>query len=220
MMKTTMMLKMKTASALGVLLSGVCVSAWFLLCDASSSSSSFPPGFTRSVVRPDYAVVAAESFVFGGAQGWECGGCECEAAVLISPAMRGARFSMQIVRAKKTADVSECVVHGPGSGAHADMQRMVYVLKSPVSGLALVKEGGETSPLGEDAFAYFRPGSGSRLTLSGPDAVELLVFDSLYTAAPAAGGCDAAAQPEDQSGHADARPLVPVPGNRIAVPLC
>ena len=178
--------------------------------DSDSVLGSGPPGFTRSVVRPDYALIAAESFVFGGAQGWACSaGCECSSAVLISPAMTGARFGMQILRARRAegAGAPPCVLHGPGAGAHADAQRLVYVLGA--GELTLETEDGGSVPLAEDAFAYFRPGSGARLLL-GAGGAELLAYDSLYTAPGAE--CGAAAAPEDRHGRADDRPLVPVDG--------
>jgi len=150
------------------------------------------PGFTRSFLAPDHALITPESRTWAPLAGW----VNASAAVLASPAppMR-AGFVMAL------ADVGAGGVVGPplaGGGpgaaaARAVVQRAVFVLDG-----SLVVEGGEgvgdcpglgkgaagatsTLTLHADGFLYLPPGCAATARLSSPSGAGLVIWDKLYS---------------------------------------
>jgi len=122
-----------------------------------------PPGFTRSSIHVDHALVAPDSHVLSPLPGW--GGAQ--GIILVSPQM-GARFTMYI------AQMDGGVVAGaPAPG----MQRFVYVLEGSID---LADSAGTIPP---DAFAYFPPDHPTTFASAEPSRV--VVFEKPYT--PVAG---------------------------------
>jgi (S)-ureidoglycine aminohydrolase len=167
------------------------------------SSLSDLPGFTRSVVAADHALITPESRTWAPLPGWTNG----TAAVLISPAppLR-AGFSMFFARLG-AGGVAGPALAGGGEGAgraRARVQRLVYVLDGSVEvtgggggggacpGLEQAVGGSHPLTLHADGFVYLPPGCASASTgtvrLSSPHGAGLLVWEKLYSLGGADGG--------------------------------
>lgn len=118
-----------------------------------------PPGFTRTSVHADHALIAPDGHVVAPIAGW--GGAT--GTILISPQM-GARFSMFLVQ------MEPGVLAGiPPAGT----QRFVYVLDGRI------EMPGAAPELSADHFVYFPPDHSS--TFRASEATRLLVFEKPYS---------------------------------------
>eukprot|EP00741_Cyanophora_paradoxa_P015880 tig00020909_g15331.t1 len=135
------------------------------------------PGYTRSVVRRDYALVTPESRVGAPLPGWT----KTSAVVYISPAM-GAQFLMYVATLEDG---------GYTNWMPAGAERFVYVLSGSLalsfsSGGSLFKAGtqNQTRLEGPGAFCYLPPDSNFNLAAEGVASV--LVYERTH--APLPGG--------------------------------
>ena len=114
-------------------------------------------GETRTAVAWNHAMIAPDGHVPGLPPSWNGG----EGVVLISPAMRGPRFTQYLVHGHDGCR---------SGGAPEGVQRLVYVL----SGEAAV----DTTPLPVDSFAYLP--ANQHHELAAPEGAELLVVEKPY----------------------------------------
>ena len=118
------------------------------------------PGFTRTVVKPRYALLTPDGFVPSRLPGWE----NVTAIVNISPAM-GARFSqLQISFGKK----------GEGKGSTGGLEYFVYVLEGGCKG----RISGKSANFSAGAFAFIPPKTGFHFT--GAEDCRLLIFQKRF----------------------------------------
>ena len=118
-------------------------------------------GFTRNVVKRNYALLTPSGFVHGALPGWENAICH----VLISPAM-GARFSQLLVSLEKEG---QC--HG-NTGAN---QYFIYVLEGHAGILVEQKK----VRLEAGSYVYLPAGTDVELK-SGASTARLLIFQKRY----------------------------------------
>src|SRR5262245_33482428 len=114
-------------------------------------------GSTRTVVKPNYALLSPDGFVPSTVPGWR----NVVVNVLISPAM-GAQFSQSLITFSKG---------GHGQGETGDRQLFLYVVSGRI---ALNKRA-----LGPGGFAWLPPHS--RYNVVGTKA-RVLVLEKHYTA--------------------------------------
>jgi (S)-ureidoglycine aminohydrolase len=128
------------------------------------TSGALPPGFTRSRVERDHALVAPESHVEAPQPGWRGGA----GVTLISPAM-GAAFHQYLVLAGTGSE---------SAGAPAGVERFVYVL----DGECQLLGGKAPTTLGPDGYAWLPPASGHGVRAAA--GARLLLFEKRYRPAP------------------------------------
>jgi len=113
-------------------------------------------GFTRTVVKPRYALLTPDGFVPGRLPGWK----NCAVVVNISPAL-GAKFSQLQITFKK---------NGSGEGNTGALEYFIYVLegrcRAKIGGIrnALI-EGGFVFVPAETDFQFGDAGEGTRLLI-------------------------------------------------------
>jgi (S)-ureidoglycine aminohydrolase len=118
-------------------------------------------GFTRTVVKPRYALLAPDGFVAGHLPGWE----EAIAVVNISPAL-GAHFSqLQITLGER----------GNGRGSTGTLENVIYVL----GGECAAKLGGKRFNLVQGSFAFVPPQTECYFD-SAAKETRLLIFQKKY----------------------------------------
>lgn len=149
------------------------------------------PGFTRSVLERDHALLTPESRVYSPMFGWK----NSDGAFLVTPAV-GAQFSMAIVNMREASSSGL-----PPAGA----ERFVFLL----NGTALVSGTGEESALGSaGAFAYFPPDfDGGIRSAKG---CNLLLFERIYV--PRARTSQDTEQPKFIVGNTEDQPNLDTPG--------
>ena len=119
-------------------------------------------GFTRTVVKPRYALITPDGFVPSALPGWR----NVVAVVNISPVMAGPRFTQLQI----TLDT-----HSRGTGATGALEHFYYVL----AGQCRARLGGKTSALTAGSFAFVPP----KTTFDFSDATQgttLLVFQKQF----------------------------------------
>ena len=182
------------------------------------------PGFTRSVVKSDHALITPESFVFSGHPTY----MNSAVAVLIAPnTMPRARFAMLLVDAT-TAKHGDSILKAAGSSskrtasASKRIQRIVYVLEGAVAitGNDDDDDVNDKRVIRADGYAYFKPQSERGLAVEGDGGAKFLVYESEYSALhhddddddeKTNGECTKA-MPEDLHGYVEDLPLVPCKG--------
>jgi (S)-ureidoglycine aminohydrolase len=118
-------------------------------------------GFTRTVVKPRYALLAPDGFVASRLPDWK----NCAAVVNISPAM-GAKFSqLQITFGK----------NGSGEGNTGALEHFIYVLEGRCSATI----GGEKSFLVTGSFVFAPPETDFQFGDTG-EGTRLLVFQKKF----------------------------------------
>lgn len=145
-------------------------------------------GETRTSVAWNHAVIAPDGHVPGLPPNWG----QAEGVTLISPAMRGPRFSQYLVHG---GDACRSVAASDG------VQRLVYVLTGEAS------VDGQSLPA--DSFAYLPAGDSYELTAA--EGTELLVFEKPYEPLP---GTDA---PQRLVGNLADAPKEPFLGDPDAI---
>jgi (S)-ureidoglycine aminohydrolase len=97
-------------------------------------------GFTRTVVKPRYALITPDGFVPSNLPGWK----NCVAVVSISPVMNGPRFAqLQITLDQKSS----------GAGNTGALENFIYVLDGKCS----AKLGGKKFNLTAGSYAFVPP---------------------------------------------------------------
>jgi len=145
------------------------------------------PGFTRSVIERDHALITPESQVYSPLPGW----ANTLAAYLITPAI-GAHFTMYLASMAGNASSAE-----PPPG----VERFVFVVKGEATLTADALQ--NTATVKVDEFAYIPPGS--KHVLSSSQAATLVVFERRYSK-----GGDAA--PKLFTGRTDQQTNLETPG--------
>ena len=103
------------------------------------------PGFTRSVVERDHALITPESRVWSGTPGWK----KTNTAHLITPSFpMAAEFTMYLV------DMQEGGVFQSDEKGQPHLERFIFV----VEGSIFVKCADGPLTLKDDHFAFFPPG--------------------------------------------------------------
>lgn len=148
------------------------------------------PGFTRSVVERDHALITPESHVFSPLPGWT----NTAAAYFITPAI-GAHFSMFLAHMSGNATAAP-----PSPG----VQRFLFVLTGEVT---LTFES-ERVFLQEDSFAYLPANSEHSIQTECGAAV--LFIEKMYTLSDEA-------FPKVLFGRTKEQPILPVPGEVFAL---
>ena len=184
---------------------------------ASPSLSLSPldlPGFTRSVLAPDHALLTPESRTWSPLPGW----VNATAAVLISPAppMR-AGFLMALGDVGAGGTVGPPLAGGgPGAAAaRRRVQRAVFVLDGSLEVRAADAAAAAACPgleegapltLRADGFIYLPPGCALAARLTSPAGAGLVFWDKLYSRGGEAEG-GAARPPPPLTAHASASAL-------------
>ena len=120
-------------------------------------------GFTRSVVKREYALLTPAGFVNSVLPGWQ----DAQAVVVVSPAM-GARFSQVLL----TLGAS-----GRGSGGMGEIETFVLVL----DGALVAASGDAQHELAVGGYAFLPAGQPYTLE-SASEATRLLLFQRRYVA--------------------------------------
>lgn len=146
------------------------------------------PGFTRSVVQKDHALVTPESQVYAPLPGWT----NTMGAHVITPAMK-AHFIFILVRMAGNASARH---HYEG------VQRFYFV----ISGTATLEVGGEKQILKADSYAYAPYGQEYSFTTAPGESADLVVIEKYYQPnVPDE-------EPGFHWGSTGEQPVVPVPG--------
>ena len=145
------------------------------------------PGFTRSVLAPDHALITPESRTWAPLAGW----VNATAAVLASPAppMRAA-FTMALVDVGAGGSLAPSLAGGGrgAAAARAAVQRAVFVLDGSVEVRGdcpgLPGGGSGRAPLlalHADGFLYLPPPCAGSVTLASPSGAGLVMWEKLFT---------------------------------------
>jgi (S)-ureidoglycine aminohydrolase len=119
-------------------------------------------GHTRSIVRPNYALLTPDGLVRAPLPYWP--GAEC--IVAIGPAL-GARFAQLLITLPPGA---------MGTGQRPDQESLLFVR----SGAIEVQVGGQYSRLTTGGYAYLPPGSPYQVRSDSVPPAELIVFQRRY----------------------------------------
>jgi len=176
-----------------------------------SPSTSDLPGFTRSVLAPDHALITPESRTWAPLAGW----VNASAAVLVSPAppMR-AGFTMALVDVGAGGALAPALAGGgPGAAAaRARVQRAVFVLDGSL------EVRGECAGLGAtpltlhaDGFLFLPPPCAASVALASTAGAGLVMWEKLYTRGGVGRDAGNAPPPAVAVASASALPAV-VPG--------
>ncbi len=120
-------------------------------------------GFTRTVVKRRYALLAPDGFVASNLPGWKNAVC----VVNISPAMTGPRFTQLHVTLEKD---------GAGEGNTGVNQYFIYV----VEGSGTIDLADKRHRLEAGSFVYLPPGKDLQIKNANAAAMKLLVFQKKY----------------------------------------
>ncbi|GAQ78990.1 hypothetical protein KFL_000220210 [Klebsormidium nitens] len=154
------------------------------------------PGFTRSHVEKDHALITPESRVWFTPPGWE----NALAAIIITPAM-GAQFVMSLADLKANATIPSAP-----SGA----QRFGYVIEGAVStGI----KGKKSKKVAKGGFFYAPSLLESKIT--SKEGALLVIIEKRHTFSPEEHALKL--EPEFFAGVVDAQPVLPVPGEVFAL---
>ena len=118
------------------------------------------PGFTRTVVKPRYALITPDGFVPSRLPGWE----NVTPVIHISPAM-GAKFSQLQITFRK---------NGIGEGNTGTLEFFVYVIE----GACIAKVGGKKFNLTTGGFVFIPPKT--NFHFSGVENSRLLLFEKKF----------------------------------------
>ncbi|MCU0494943.1 MAG: (S)-ureidoglycine aminohydrolase [Chloroflexaceae bacterium] len=119
-------------------------------------------GFTRSVVKRNYALLSPAGFVASSLPGW----ANAQVVAVITPVL-GARFCQLLVTLGPD---------GSGTGGGNGQELFVFVLE----GSAHVQIGDSTAALATGGYAFLPPGLAYRIAGAAP-GTRLLVFQREYT---------------------------------------
>uniref|UniRef100_A0A8I7B5S8 Cupin 2 conserved barrel domain-containing protein n=1 Tax=Hordeum vulgare subsp. vulgare TaxID=112509 RepID=A0A8I7B5S8_HORVV len=144
------------------------------------------PGFTRSVLKKDHAVITPESHVFSPLPNWT----NTLGAYLISPAL-GAHFTMYLANMQ---DGSKSAL------PPKDVERLIFVVQGST---ALSVESRTTQSLLVDSYAYL-PANMKHSVISDKPTT-LVIFERRYTSI-------GDYQPDLVVGSTDKQPLLETPG--------
>ncbi|CAN6225619.1 unnamed protein product [Urochloa humidicola] len=142
------------------------------------------PGFTRSVVKRDHALITPESHVFGPLPDW----INTLGAYLISPSI-GAHFTMYLANMQ---DGSKSAL------PPKDVERLVFVLQGSIS---LSVGTGTTHSLSVDSYAYLP--SNIKHSMVSDELTTLVIFERSATED---------SHPDLIVGSTDKQPLLETPG--------
>jgi (S)-ureidoglycine aminohydrolase len=120
-------------------------------------------GYTRTVVKPRYALLTPDGFVPSNLPGWKNAVC----IVNISPAMAGPRFAQIQVTLEKD---------GTGEGNTGVNQYFIYTLE----GSGTIDLMDKRHRLEAGSFVYLPPGKDLQVKNSGTAAMKLLIFQKKY----------------------------------------
>jgi len=119
-------------------------------------------GFTRTVVKRNYALITPDGFVPGILPGWT----NTVAIVNISPVMNGPRFAqLQLTLAENSR----------GTGNTGALEHFYYVL----AGGCAAQLGGKKFPLTAGSYAYLPPKTNFTFSAAAKDT-RLLVFQKIF----------------------------------------
>lgn len=124
-------------------------------------------GATRTVVTHNHAFIAPDGYVRAPLPGWQ----ETSGIILISPHMRGPRFSMYIAEMGSASRSTS-----PSQG----VERFVYVLDGTVN----VEVDGGSWSLSSGGFAYFPNEYAHTLSGSGDEMAKIVLFEKTFTPHP------------------------------------
>ncbi|CAL5086589.1 unnamed protein product [Urochloa decumbens] len=144
------------------------------------------PGFTRSVVKRDHALITPESHVFGPLPDW----INTLGAYLISPSI-GAHFTMYLANMQ---DGSKSAL------PPKDVERLVFVLQGSIS---LSVGAGTTHSLLVDSYAYLP--ANIKHSMISDESTTLVIFERRYSATEDF-------HPDLIVGSTDKQPLLETPG--------
>lgn len=144
------------------------------------------PGFTRAVYERDHALITPESRVYASLPGWK----NALGAVLVSPSMQGAHFTMTMVQLLEDSEAGRTL---------KGVERLVFVLNGTIT-LTEV-----TGDLGVSGFAYFPADTPGGLLSAG--GARMLMFERVYVPPP-----EDQERPQFQSGVTEELPNVEAPG--------
>lgn len=153
------------------------------------------PGFTRSVYKPNYALVTPESRVWLGNPLWQRG----STSHIISKAS-GAHFSMYFLKLQNGGS-------GPQSHDNVSVERFILVLDGQVT-VSQASSQATLDILKSNFYAYLPPGCTHTITADGP--ASLLVYERIYA-------LDDMTKPEFLSGHVEDSPLLDTGIERFAL---
>lgn len=124
---------------------------------------------TRTVVKPNYALITPDGFVNSVIPGWE----GCEIKVIISPLM-GARFSQHLI---------DMLPGGKGQGQTEKSELFFYV----ISGNCQAETGGKSLEMTQGSYLFIPPGTSYAFDC-GDSPAQLISFQKVYE--PLAGYTD------------------------------
>ena len=158
-------------------------------------------GFTRTIVKPRYALLTPDGFVPSNLPGWK----NCVAVVNISPAMAGPRFAQILI----TLDTN-----GTGAGNTGLLEHFYYVL----AGKCRSKIGGKKMELTAGGYVFVPPKTNFEFS-GATTGTRLLVFQKQFL--PLAGakqtgiiaGHECEVKGQSFLGNDDARLQVLLPDN-------
>ena len=157
-------------------------------------------GFTRTVVKPRYALLTPDGFVPSNLPGWKNAVC----VVNISPGMTGPRFTQLHVTLEKD---------GTGEGNTGINQYFIFVLE----GAGTIDLVDKRHRLEAGSFVYLPPGKDLQIKNANAAAMKLVVFQKKYVpqkAVPAPGsmtGHEREVKGQPFLGNEDARLQVLLP---------
>lgn len=155
------------------------------------------PGFTRSVVERDHALITPESRVWSGTPGWT----GTQTAHLVSPAFpMGAEFTMYLATMQNGVFQSDVK-------SHPQLERFVFVIEGNLQVTSV--EGDLNLALKPDDFAFFPPGY--EHTLASGDA-KLVVYERQHIAADTT--------PAFHHGSTSEKPNIETPGEIFKLKKC
>mmetsp|Transcript_11075 Transcript_11075/g.30962 ORF Transcript_11075/g.30962 Transcript_11075/m.30962 type:complete len:333 (-) Transcript_11075:82-1080(-) len=156
------------------------------------------PGFTRSVVERDHALITPESRVWSGTPGWQ----KTSTAHLITPSFpMGAELTMYL------ADMATGGVFKSDEKEQMHLERFVFVVEGSVS----INCADGPLTLKDDDFAFFPPGY--KHEIINLDEAKLVVYERQHF-------YSTETVPAFHSGSTSDKPILPVPGEIFKLRKC